>query len=71
MSKRIQVTPSKTTDQQLVLEGNELVMYTFAVDPTKPRMWLEGLEYRFNRHLTAVHRVPGRKLPALVAAYRG
>lgn len=63
--------PTKWWQYPLLLEGNELVMYTFAVDPTKPRMWLEGLEYRFNRHLTAVHRVPGRKLPALVAAYRG
>ena len=71
VNKRIHLTPSKTIEQQLVLEGNELVMYTFATDSSKPRMWLEGMEYHFNRHLTNVQRVPGRRLPSLVEAYSG
>lgn len=65
MSRSIYLNPTKTSRQEIVLEGNELVIYTTETDPNQPRMWLDGCEYRFNTQLVNVQRVPGRKIPLL------
>lgn len=37
--------------------GNDIVTYVWRVDESKPRMWLDGYNYRFNSTLVEVRRV--------------
>lgn len=69
MSKTIILTPTPTTRISIAVEGNDLVQRVFTVDPTKPRLWVDGTEYQFNSRLTSTTQVPGKLLPKLVFAY--
>ena len=38
--------------------GNDIVTYVWHIDESKPRIWLDGYNYRFNSTLIDIIRVP-------------
>lgn len=66
MNKRIILTPTRRHRQEIVIEGNELVVYTYSVDPDQPRSQVRGTQYYFNTQMLRVDRMPGRKIPTMV-----
>ena len=67
MNKSITLTPTPAIKILISVEGNDLVQHRFLIDPTKPRMWIDGWEYKFNSTLEETVRVPGKRLPAMMA----
>jgi hypothetical protein len=67
MNKSITLTPTPAVKILISVEGNDLVQHTFSVDVTKPRMWVDGCEYKFNTNLVDTVRVSGKRIPAMMA----
>lgn len=57
-----------TPTRQIVLEKNgaQFVELTWAIDPTRPRIWLEGHQYRFSRQLVSQRYLRPADLPPSV-----
>ena len=66
MNKTIDLHPNTSTRISIAVEGNDLVQHVFIIDPTKPRMWIDGMQYHFNSHLSSTTRVSGKRLPVMV-----
>lgn len=38
--------------------GNDMLVMTWEIDESKPRVWLDGFTYRFNSELIGIQRIP-------------
>lgn len=42
----------------LVFNGGDLVLYIRVVEPSRPKLWVEGMTYKFNSKLSRTLKIP-------------
>ncbi len=62
MSHRIIQKINQNQWKEISIEGNELVCYEYEQDPTQPKIWLDGHQYRFSKNLVSVQRIGSKKV---------